>query len=49
MIRKWFMRLMGVSLFLGAIWAIREYGIFDALESLFRDPTANLPSVDINK
>lgn len=49
MIRKWFLRVVGVSLFLGTIWAIREYGIFEFIEGLFSDPTANLPSVDINR
>lgn len=49
MIRKRFLQLMGICLFLGTIWAIREYGIFEFLENLFRDPMGQVPSIDVER
>lgn len=48
-IRKRFIQLMCLAMFLGAVWAIREYGIFEFFESLFGDPMQHIPDVDINQ
>lgn len=47
-IRKRFVKIMGLAAFLAAVWFIREYGIFDMIENLFRDPMGSVPSVNIN-
>jgi ABC-type dipeptide/oligopeptide/nickel transport system permease component len=46
-LRKRIVFTLGVALFLGMIWAIREYGIWDLLESLFSDPGQVVPEFTI--
>lgn len=48
-IRKKIVFWMGIAFFLGIVWAIKKYGIWDFFESLFTDPLSQVPSVDINK
>jgi hypothetical protein len=48
-LRKRIVFVIGVGFFLGMVWAIRKYGIWDFFEGLFSDPGQMVPDFTMIK